>query len=54
MEDYDMNIVPEDEAITVPDLSKVFDDDDGEPDPFDPDVVASDVELPRYEEEEPN
>jgi hypothetical protein len=40
--------VPDDERITLPDLSKVFDDDDGSPDPFDPDVIPSDDEPPPY------
>jgi hypothetical protein len=35
--------VPEDEVITVPDLSKVFED-DGEPDPLDPDAVPAEPE----------
>jgi hypothetical protein len=42
--------VPDDEAITLPDLSRVFDD-DGEPDPLDPDAV-SDREPPHTNEDE--
>jgi hypothetical protein len=36
----------------VPDLSKVFSEDEDEPDPFDPDVTASESELPKVEEEQ--
>jgi hypothetical protein len=38
--------IPEDERITQHDLSKVFDDDDGDADPFDPDVIPSDDDEP--------
>jgi hypothetical protein len=37
--------IPEDERITLPDLSKVFEDEDGV-DPFDPDIIPSDDDLP--------
>ena len=43
--------IPEDERITLPDLSKVFDDEDYGPDPFDPDVIPNDDEPPPYDPE---
>jgi len=55
MENEDVNPepidIPDDEKITVPDLSKVFGDDDDDPDPFDPDLGASDSKLPLADDE---
>lgn len=44
MNENEATDIPEDEAITVPDLSKVFDQDDDDPDPFDPELAASSEE----------
>jgi hypothetical protein len=48
MEEHDQvdDAIPEDERVTLPDLTKVFDDDDGEPDPFDGDVESDDEPAP--------
>jgi hypothetical protein len=54
MDTYDIadprDAIPEDERITLPDLSKVFDDEDAV-DPFDPDVIPSEEDLPPYDPE---
>jgi hypothetical protein len=48
--EHDTSAVPDDEAITHPDLSKVFEDDDSV-DPLDPDAIPSDEELPPHEDD---
>ena len=53
MEKHDIveprDCIPEDERVTLPDLSKVFDDDDDGPDPLDSDIIPSENDpLPPY------
>ena len=52
MDEREDTDIPEDERVTVPDLSKVFDDvgEAMDDDPFDPDAIPSDDQLPEFED----